>query len=65
MSVQDWVDFLSKVTEGGNAVGDWLFTDLNLPGLGDIGKPIFWIGSGLFITAVIFWLKNKIVGDVG
>lgn len=65
MKVEDFYQFLVNITTLGNNVGTWLFTDLTIAGIGDLGKPIYWISGGTFLVAVGLWLKNKIVGDLG
>lgn len=56
--------FLEQVAIMGQNALNWLLSDIYI-GSYYIGKPIYFIGGSLFFIMIIFWLKNKIFGDLG
>lgn len=56
--------FLEQVAIMGQNALNWLLGDIYI-GAYYIGKPIYFIGGSLFFIMLVFWLKNKIFGDLG
>ena len=62
-SVYDFlIDILTKIVEVGNYAFTWLTTDINIGTY--TFKPIY-ISVPILFTLLVFWLKNKVMGDLG
>jgi hypothetical protein len=58
------IDFMGSVVNMGTLAYSWLFSDLYI-GNWNVGKPVVLIGTSLFFVIIAFWIKNKVMGDLG
>ena len=56
------IDILSKVVEVGNYAFTWLTSDITIGTY--TFKPIY-ISVPILFVLIAFWLKNKVMGDLG